>query len=173
MSESRRGGSYHLAGPAVDRSDYHRVFSAHPELVMDLGAYERIGRADAAHGKGLVQLQSIIVGLLKVNNSGRLNAPALKNAILDLVVENPSLNKTCYNNSVFAGLKAERFVTVFYHLRRIKRESVRRRQCLANLDSEGSQALIDMFATDGREVILNPERQNATDRQSTWDTIGI
>ena len=146
MADTRRGGSYHIAGPAVDRTEYYRVVAASPELVMNLGTYERVGRADATHGKGLLHLQTIVVGLLEVNNSGRLNAPALKNAILDLVVDSPPLNKTCYNNGVFAGLKAERFVTVFYHLRRIKRDSTRRRQCLANLTAVETQAMSSTLA---------------------------
>lgn len=132
-SPKPRGGAHHGTKPAIDDKVLDRIFAEQCRLLMDLGPYEHLSRAQACNGKALVALFDLLLPIVQENASAEVSGAALKLALLRLAAARPGLNKSPYSNFVWAGLRVERLTTVLYHLRRIHREPLRLQQCAAKL----------------------------------------
>ena len=129
----------------MDRHSVFLLLSRHVNLIKDFGRYERRARADSADGSGLVDLQVLLSEILEMSPTGYLNANAVKAGLLDMVVKQPSVNVSPYNNQVWAGLRCERLTTIMNHVRRLSREGPRLRQAMATLTAKDSQVLKDLI----------------------------
>ncbi len=141
-----RGGARHRAAPEVDKSLLLQLFGEFLNVLSDLGGYERRSRADAVDGAALVASRPFLDRLLDICPTAELKGVSCKAALLDLVTENPAINRTQYKNIVFAGMRQERLCTIMNHLRRLKREKSRLKQCLGNLTRNQTELLVGLVA---------------------------
>ena len=125
---SARGGAKHKPSPVVDVGKLSEVFGKHKAVIADFGCYEHINRSQAAKGLGIVSLYDFLKDMLKLCPSADMPGSCARSAMISLIVQEPTLNKTIYNSSIWAGTRCERLGTILYHLRRLAREEDRFRQ---------------------------------------------
>jgi hypothetical protein len=63
-----------------------------------------------------------LVALLHLQPKASIRLNQLKQAILSCVIADPSLNRSNWKASVYAGFRAERVITLLHHWRRVVRE---------------------------------------------------
>ena len=81
-------------------------------------------------GESLAANYDLFKQLLLITATAELPAKKTKNAFLQLLGKTPSLNTTCYNNNVYAGLRVDRLTIMGYHLRRLQRDQPAFQQCV-------------------------------------------
>lgn len=128
LGVSARGGAKHKPAPVVDVGKLSEVFGKHKAVISDFGCYEHINRSQAAKGLGIVSMYDFLKDMLKMCPSADMPGTCARSAMISLIVQEPTLNKTIYNSSIWAGTRCERLGTVLYHLRRLAREEDRFRQ---------------------------------------------
>jgi hypothetical protein len=113
--------------PSVDQALLNTAFSKNLDLVSDMGIYESIGKTMAARIDGLVFLYQILVLVLDICPWCEVNYGQWRDAVLYAIDEGKKkepvriLNHSTFKDKIWAGQRAERWVTVLYHLRRLKR----------------------------------------------------
>ena len=118
-----RGGPKHHTKPPLDASLVLGIFAQQPDLLRDLGPYESIPTNFAASGQGLLKLKPILEKLLEVCPSAEPPEGALREAAVRMATASPQLLKGCpFSIQVWGGLKTKKLITVFSHLRRLRRE---------------------------------------------------
>ena len=105
---SGKGGARHFSKPYVDSSALFNAMIGNESIVKDMGAYEHLRTSNAPDPKGLIHCLDLWKALLKVAKSGEVHSQPLRQALLSLLAENPSLNSTKYSGQVWANLKMER-----------------------------------------------------------------
>ena len=146
MRAAARGGSKRGRVDSIDELAILACLLRHLAVVADMGLYEGKGRSDQPDGVGILILEPMLSELLTLCPAADFGASALKKVCLKLVFQHAALNNTVYNNGVWAGLRNERFVTIFYHLRKIKREPDRLRQVLEKLTGPQTSKLHALLA---------------------------
>ena len=119
-----KGGARHLAKPMVDSMLLYQALKQHVNALRDLGAYERISRSHAVDASGLVHLEALIKAFLLLDKGADLHSQPLRKGLLQLYQEDPSVNNTEFNGSVWSNLKAERINVILAHLRKLAREGI-------------------------------------------------
>ena len=119
-----KGGARHLAKPMVDSMLLYQALKQHVNALRDLGAYERISRSHAVDASGLVHLEALIKAFLLLDKGAELHSQPLRKGLLQLYQEDPSVNNTEFNGSVWSNLKAERINVILAHLRKLAREGI-------------------------------------------------
>ena len=127
-----RGGARRVSRGSADAGVLLDALGNHALLVSDLGAYEHISVTHQPDGRALVKLAELIDKLLVITPSGEMSVGALKKALGQLVFQQPSLNKSIYNNQLWASLRQERITCVMNHVRRLCRERERLRLRVSN-----------------------------------------
>ena len=97
------------------------IFVRHKQLIVDMGIYENIGRNCAANGKGLLYMSSCIKDMLRISPGGVFEQRVIREALSMAALAEPSLNPTDLKNQLWSVIRAEKLVTVFYHVRRVSR----------------------------------------------------
>ena len=119
-----KGGARHIAKPMVDSMLLYQALKQHANALRDLGAYERISRSHAVDASGLVHLEALIKAFLLLDKGAELHPQPLRKGLLQLYQEDPSVNNTEFNGSVWSNLKAERINVILAHLRKLAREGI-------------------------------------------------
>ena len=141
MRPSGRGGPRRVSVDEVDTGLVVECFGRHMELLSSLGSYESKSRTDQPDGKGLLFLGSFVKDVIKISPSCELSIPSIRKACERLVFQEPHINKSVYNNNLWASLRQERITCVLNHARKLKREPDRMRQVSGHL---ARQELIDL-----------------------------
>ena len=115
-----KGGNRHTKKPEVDVGLLLKALTEHSPLVADLGPYEHIGRSQSCHPKGLIKVLPLTKGLLQLSGTGEIHSQCLRQALMNLLVAQPSLNQTIYNGAVWCGSRVERLGVILFHMRRLK-----------------------------------------------------
>ena len=93
------------------------------------GAYEHIGRTQAAYGPGLAFNFDILETLLSVAPAGEVKASVLKGHLMTLQAKFDGLsNNSPFSKDLWSGHKADIMSTMRCHLRRVRQDTIRARQ---------------------------------------------
>ena len=116
---SGKGGARHHTKPWVDQGLLYAALVAHQDLVKDLGRYEHISRSNAPEPRGVMHCLDLWKALVKVEPSEKVHSQPLRQALLSLLSEYPSLNTTKHTGGVWCNLKLERISYLLNHCRRL------------------------------------------------------
>ena len=111
--------------PVVDQDQLNTVFAKHIDLVADMGKYESIGKTMAARLDGLFFLYNLLGPILDLCPWCEINYGQWRDAALHAAEEarkkKTILNHSNFSDKIWGGQRAERWITVLYHMRRLKR----------------------------------------------------
>ena len=79
-----------------------------------------ISRNQTVDPKGLMHCFPLLDDLIKLSKTAEIHSQPIRQAFLKLLQENPNINDTKFNGSVFVNLKADRIGVLLCHLRRLK-----------------------------------------------------
>ena len=79
-----------------------------------------ISRNQTVDPKGLMHCFPLLDDLIKLSKTAEIHSQPIRQAFLKLLQENPNINDTKFNGSVFINLKADRIGVLLCHLRRLK-----------------------------------------------------
>lgn len=113
-----RGGARHTPKPFTDEGVLFKVLADHKELVKDLGPYELISRSGAVDPKGLVRNLDLVRDLLRAEPTGEVHTQPMRQALLKLMRNDPTVNTSRFNGSVWSNLKGERLGCLLNHTRK-------------------------------------------------------
>ena len=120
-------------------------FGKHHALISNLGIYETKSTKDQPDGKGLLYLEPLLADIKAIKASCNLPIPLVRKALSRLVFQQPTVNKTIYNNALWGGLRQERITCVCNHFRRLSREDDRLRQVALKLNSKELLSLKELL----------------------------
>ncbi|CAE7626891.1 unnamed protein product [Symbiodinium sp. CCMP2592] len=112
MAAKGRGGARHTPKPFTDEGVLLKVLGDHKDLIKDLGPYELISRSGAVDPKGLVRNLDLLRDLLRAEPTG------------ELMRDDPTVNTSSFNGSVWSNLKGERLGCLLNHTRKWARAEV-------------------------------------------------
>ena len=133
--------------PAVDADallEWLREYVSNIGFKRALGfaAYDSIARQQAACGAGHAANYMLLDGLLTLAPSAEVSFSRLKSAVFATCAANPSLMGGAeYRPGIFAGLKAERIMTMLNHIRRVARCKVRLAQMRSKCSAREFEAV--------------------------------
>ena len=131
---SGKGGARHTPKPQVDTTLLAQCFLAHKVSLSKLGVYENMSKNQACSPKGIVQVLPLLKGLVDLESTCEIHGSCLRQAIMEVLTQDPGINTTAYKGSVWVGCRVERITTIMYHLRRLK-GSTDLKHCAASLTS--------------------------------------
>jgi len=140
-----KGGSRHTKKTEVDVGLLLTVLTEHSCLVQNLGAYEHISRNQSCHPKGLVKVLPLSKGLIKLSDTGEIHSSCLRSALMSLLTNQPKLNDSIYNGSVWCGSRVERLGVILFHMRRLKFASSEMKLATAHLTGADLQKLQEVL----------------------------
>ena len=99
-----------------------QVLQRNDSLIRNLGAYNTTSRNQSVSPKGIMHCYSLLCDLVELSSSAEIHTQPLRQALLECVQEDPSLNDTKWNCGVWANIKCERLGTLLFHLRKLKNQ---------------------------------------------------
>ena len=116
--------------PYISQADLNSAILEHRSLAADFGVYEQQSRAGAVSGDGLLKLAPLLQSIVLLQPLCELNHAQMKAAFMELVRQDPKVDKGRYATKIWAGLRAERLCTVMNHVRRVVRDGGRVHQMM-------------------------------------------
>ena len=98
-----------------------------------------------------------------------MSIPVIRKGLSRLVFQEPSLNATIYNNSLWVGLRQQRVTCVLNHCRRLRREEDRLRQITLAMNGKDVAVLQDLLAL----IKLGPADAMPSAEDSDQETIYV
>ena len=95
-------------------------FSAHSSLLAKLGIYENVSKNQSCSPKGILYVLPLLKWLVELELTCEIHGSSLRQAIMQVVMQEPALNTSIYNGSVWVGSGVGRITTLLFHLRRWK-----------------------------------------------------
>ena len=134
-----KGGHRHTIKPRLDEGVLMKAIRRHSSLLANLGIYESISKTQSCNPKGLYKLLPLIKDLLDLEPTGEIHTQSLRNAIFQMLMQDPSLNDSKWNGQVWVGLKVESVGVILYHMRRLMGSDLK--ICAAKLTGSEYQEL--------------------------------
>ena len=116
-----KGGPRHTAKPFVEQGLLQECLRKHEDIVSNLRGYEGLSRNSAVDPRGLVHALPLVEDLLHLEPQCELHPQPLRNGLLQLLTETPSLNGTAVTGSAWVNLRCERINVLLFHVRRLAR----------------------------------------------------
>jgi hypothetical protein len=146
-----------------------------------MGQYESTSRNSPFNPRGLVENADILRGLLKIEPTSEIHTQSLKAALLKLLTDDPGLNKTKFQGSVWITLRMERITTILNHVRKLANDTEGFRICASRLSGSDYQILrgiVEMVETKdlGKGVpnLKGTEAKNAEEeKEKNWDAATV
>ena len=132
------------------------------ELWVSFGAYEHISKSQASDGDALADCQPWLEPLIKVAPTLEFSSGGIfKKELLVKLSKQSSLNPTSLRGDLWVAERANRVLTVCYHMRKIKRSEYELQKVAATTEGSKFEALTRMLAMmdPGSEL---PGGKNAT-----------
>ena len=105
---STKGGARHTTKPQVDTGLLYKVISPHRGLLSNMGLYETISKTQACNPKALVKVMPWIKGLVELEATAEIHGQNLRQAIFQLLMDEPSLNDSKWAGGTWVSLRVER-----------------------------------------------------------------
>ena len=115
-----KGGARNFVKSFIDPGLLFQALSKHEDLLPEFGLYDRISRNQSIDPKGLVEVLPLLKDLIKVSPSADIHTNPLRSALLKVVCNNPSVNTSRCNGTVWANIRCERIGVLLLHMRRLK-----------------------------------------------------
>ena len=136
---------------------------------FDFGRYNHKKRDEAAEASALIACTTYIIQLLHADKTGKVAIPAFRHAFQTLLAAEKAtgctVNPSSHDDKSFVNFVTQQTVVIFYHLRRIKSQPSKRRQCLEKFPEAASQINKLMSAmADTDEKICTPQAKKANKR---------
>lgn len=144
--KGRGGPRRNSVDVCVDDGVVLDCFGRHSDVIAHFGIYESKSTNDQPDGKGLVHLAPFLKDVLSFAPTGELSIPVIRKGLSRLVFQEPSLNGTIYNNSLWVGLRQQRVTCILNHCRRLRREEDRLRQVTLAMNGKDVMVLQDLLA---------------------------
>ena len=115
-----KGGCRHTAKPFVDVGLLLEALKRQESVLKNFGPYAAISSNQAVDPKGLMHCFYLLEGLVKLSPTAEVHTNPLRQALLKMLGDNPSLNDSRFNGGVWVNLKCERIGIILKHLRKVK-----------------------------------------------------
>ena len=89
-----KGGARHFSKPTTDSGLLLKALREHVSNVVDVGQYETTSRSGGCSPKGLVENADLLKAILKIEPTAEIHTQPLKAALLKLLTDEPTLNKS-------------------------------------------------------------------------------
>ena len=149
-----KGGARHTSKPVVDVDLLVTCLADHKDLLADLGPYEQISRNQCCNPKALLKVLPLIKGLVTLESTAEIQPGNLRQAVMQVLMEHPALNKSKWNGGLCVNIRVERVGVILYHMRRLK-QGEDLRMCagkLTSLEFMHLQEVIDLMEKKGNEM---------------------
>ena len=149
-----KGGARHTSKPVVDVDLLVTCLADHKDLLADLGPYEQISRNQCCNPKALLKVLPLIKGLVTLESTAEIQPGNLRQAVMQVLMEHPALNKSNWNGGLWVNVRVERVGVVLYHMRRLK-QGEDLRMCagkLTSLEFLHLQEVIDLMEKKDNEM---------------------
>eukprot|EP00438_Fugacium_kawagutii_P029698 Skav211502 [mRNA] locus=scaffold2188:899918:906060:- [translate_table: standard] len=117
---SGKGGARNFTKTFIDPGILMQALGQHPDLLQEFGVYDHVSRQQGTDPKGLMQVLPLVRTLVKVSPKAEIHSQPLRQTLLKMVCEKPSLNNSRWNGTIWSNLRAERIGVVLHHIRRLK-----------------------------------------------------
>ena len=135
LKASQWGGSRHKSKPFVDPGLLFRCLSTHEVFVKDLGGYESTNKNSSPDALGLMHVLPFIKNLIQLSRCGEIHNQSMKAALSQLLMNNPEVNTSKFNGTVWLNLRIERIGCILSHYRLLARDKDSLRRCALALTS--------------------------------------
>lgn len=135
-----KGGARHFAKPTTDAGLILKALKDNIGNVLDMGPYETLSRTGGCNPKGLVENADLLRSLIKIEPTAEIHPGPMKAALLKLLTDEPTLNKSQFIGTVWIAMRMERLTTILYHLRRLANDQEAERFLATRLT--GSESLV-------------------------------
>ena len=129
-----KGGARHLPKPFIDSGVLFQTLSQHKELVQNFGRYDTVSTNQGIDAAGLMQVLPLMHSLVKVEPTCEIHTQPLRQALMKMVMDDPSVNNSKFQGAMWCNLRQERFTCLMNHFRRLKNH-VELRKCASRLTS--------------------------------------
>ena len=116
-----RGGSRHRSKPYIESGLLTKVLLRHEDILVNFKGYESCSRNSGADPKGLVHCLDLVNDVLELEASAEIHPAPLRQSMLHLLTQKPSLNNTCQSGSLWVHMRSERLNALLFHIRRLAR----------------------------------------------------
>lgn len=166
-----KGGARHTSKPSIDAGLLLKALKENIGNVLEMGHYETASRTGGCIPKGLVENAGLLEALVKLAPTAEIHTQPLKSALLKLLTDEPTLNKSKFNGSVWISLRMERVTTVLYHLRRLANDGEAHKFCATRLTGSEFQVLkrlVEMVEVKDSVVVARATKNTNEDHQE-WE----
>ena len=132
MSQGK-GGARHFCKPYIDPGLLLKCLKDHEKIVQDVGPYETISRNQAVDCQGMLQILPLLHDLVGLAKTCEINPGPLRQALLQMVMDNPGVNKSKFSGNMWCNLRAERIGVILTHFRKLKSSPDEMRKAAAKL----------------------------------------
>lgn len=112
------GGPKHKPVEHIDECVLMEVFSRHKKDLIEFGPYEGISRPQSSSGPGLAVNVELLLAIVAVAPGAEIPTAVARTALIRMLMNNPELNRSCYNTETYAGLRVDKLCTMLNHVRR-------------------------------------------------------
>ena len=116
-----RGGSRHRSKPYIECGLLIKVLLRHEDILVNFKGYESCSRNSGADPKGLIHCLDLANDLLDLEASAEIHSARLRQSLLHILPQKPSLNNTCQSGSLWVHMRSERLNVLLFHIRRLAR----------------------------------------------------
>ena len=162
-----KGGARHTSKPVVDVDLLVTCLADRKDLLADLGPYEQISRNQCCNPKALLKVLPLVKGLVALEPTAEIHPGNLRQAVMQVLMEHPALNKSNWNGGLWVNVRVERVGVVLYHMRRLK-QGEDLRMCagkLTSLEFMHLQEVIDIMEKKDNEMHALPLAKREEEEQ--------
>ena len=116
-----RGGSRHKSKPYIKTSLMIKVLLRHEDILVNFKGYESCSKNSGADPKGLIHCLDLVSDLLDLEASAEIHPSPLRQSMLHILTQKPSLNNTCQSGSLGVHMRTERLNVLLFHIRKLAR----------------------------------------------------
>jgi hypothetical protein len=114
-----RGGSRHRSKPYIESGLLIKVLLKHEDILVNFKGYESCSRNSGADPKGLIYCLDLVNDLLDLEASAEIHPARLRQGLLHILTQKPSLKNTCQSGSLWVHMRSERLNVLLFHIRRL------------------------------------------------------
>ncbi len=126
------------------QDDMNDIFLQHIDSWHNLGAYETLGRNSLPCASSLGERFDFLNKLLGVIVNGEIMPNQGKKAIIKVLCNQPTLNKTDWKNDLYAGHRISRVIVMLYHIRSVTRDENKFEVAAANCNGQELKKLNEL-----------------------------
>ena len=149
----------------VEEDELVAALRAHRRKAMNLKTYENIGKSQTPDGPGLVKLYDLVMAILGVCPAANISKDMWRRAAMQMNRVYKGLNSTELTNRSWAGQRAERWMTVLNHVRRLYNSSDVLAKTLKGLSKESRRKLSAIIARVSRDADSDTSSNASKDRR--------